>query len=95
VWGWLSAFRHSVKGDTVAALPIDLRDGSSLATSDSPPRNPRTVEEARAFVARVEALFLPWNIPALLTVSQTTVSSALATCLNFVAGRRSRDYFGV
>ena len=34
--------------------------------STSPPRNPRTVEEARAFVARVEALFMPWNIPALL-----------------------------
>jgi nuclear transport factor 2 (NTF2) superfamily protein len=34
--------------------------------SASPPRNPRTVEEARAFVARVEALFMPWNIPALL-----------------------------
>ena len=29
-------------------------------------RNPRTIEEARAFVARVEALFMPWNIPALL-----------------------------
>jgi nuclear transport factor 2 (NTF2) superfamily protein len=34
--------------------------------STSPPRNPRTVEEARALVARVEALFMPWNIPALL-----------------------------
>ena len=33
----------------------------------SPPaRNPRTVDEARAFVARVESLFMPWNIPALL-----------------------------
>jgi nuclear transport factor 2 (NTF2) superfamily protein len=39
---------------------------SSLAMSTSPPRNPRTVEEARAFVARVEALFMPWNIPALI-----------------------------
>jgi len=29
-------------------------------------RNPQTVEEARAFVAQVEALFMPWNIPALL-----------------------------
>ncbi|HZK89882.1 MAG TPA: nuclear transport factor 2 family protein [Stellaceae bacterium] len=28
--------------------------------------NPRTVEEARAFVARVESLFMPWNIEALL-----------------------------
>lgn len=32
----------------------------------SPPGNPRTAEEARALVARVEALFMPWNIPALL-----------------------------
>jgi nuclear transport factor 2 (NTF2) superfamily protein len=31
-----------------------------------PGHNPRTVEEARAFVAHVEALFMPWNIEALL-----------------------------
>ena len=30
------------------------------------PRNPRTVEEARAFVAYVESLFMPWNIDALV-----------------------------
>ena len=29
-------------------------------------RNPRTVEEARALVARVESLFMPWDIPGLL-----------------------------
>src|SRR5271166_16608 len=29
-------------------------------------RNPGTIEEARAFVAYVQALFMPWNIPALL-----------------------------
>ena len=29
-------------------------------------RNPQTLDEARAFVAQVEALFMPWNIPALL-----------------------------
>jgi nuclear transport factor 2 (NTF2) superfamily protein len=28
--------------------------------------NPRTVEEARAFVVHVESLFMPWNIDALL-----------------------------
>jgi nuclear transport factor 2 (NTF2) superfamily protein len=28
--------------------------------------NPQTIEEARAFVAHVESLFMPWNIPALL-----------------------------
>src|SRR5262249_5538468 len=29
-------------------------------------RNPGTFDEARAFVAHVESLFMPWNIPALL-----------------------------
>ena len=29
-------------------------------------RNPRTVEEARAFVHYVESLFMPWNIDALV-----------------------------
>ena len=29
-------------------------------------RNPRTVEDARAFVAHVESLFMPWNIDALV-----------------------------
>jgi len=31
-----------------------------------PGHNPRTAEEARAFVAHVESLFMPWNIEALL-----------------------------
>jgi nuclear transport factor 2 (NTF2) superfamily protein len=29
-------------------------------------RNPRTVEEARALVARVESLFMPWDIAGLV-----------------------------
>jgi nuclear transport factor 2 (NTF2) superfamily protein len=29
-------------------------------------RNPATIEEARAFVAHVQSLFMPWNIPGLL-----------------------------
>ncbi len=29
-------------------------------------RNPRTSEEARAFVTHVESLFMPWNIDALV-----------------------------
>jgi nuclear transport factor 2 (NTF2) superfamily protein len=29
-------------------------------------RNPRSLEEARAFVAHVEKLFMPWNIDALV-----------------------------
>ncbi len=31
-----------------------------------PDSNPRTVEEARAFVSRVESLFMPWDIEGLL-----------------------------
>src|ERR1700724_815129 len=31
-----------------------------------PGHNPRTAEEARAFVAQIEALFMPWDIDALL-----------------------------
>jgi nuclear transport factor 2 (NTF2) superfamily protein len=30
-------------------------------------RNPRTNEEARAFVSYVESLFMPWNVEALVT----------------------------
>lgn len=29
-------------------------------------RNPQTIEEARAFVAHVQSLFMPWNIAALV-----------------------------
>ena len=29
-------------------------------------RNPQTIDEARAFVAQVESLFMPWNLDALL-----------------------------
>src|SRR5262249_46160238 len=31
-----------------------------------PGRNPQTLDEARAFVAQVQSLFMPWNIEALL-----------------------------
>jgi nuclear transport factor 2 (NTF2) superfamily protein len=34
--------------------------------TNPPARNPGTVDEARAFVARVESLFMPWNVPALV-----------------------------
>src|SRR6266852_1551449 len=36
------------------------------AQRTQPGRNPRTAEEARAFVAHVESLFMPWNIDALV-----------------------------
>jgi len=32
----------------------------------APARNPCTVEEAQAFVAHVQSLFMPWNVPALV-----------------------------
>jgi nuclear transport factor 2 (NTF2) superfamily protein len=60
----LSAFRPPANGDTVTALPICLGNREHPGMSTSP--HPRTIEEARAFVACVEALFMPWNIPALL-----------------------------
>ena len=31
-----------------------------------PSRNPQTLDEARAFVAHVQSLFMPWNIPGLI-----------------------------
>jgi nuclear transport factor 2 (NTF2) superfamily protein len=31
-----------------------------------PDRNPATPEEARSFVARVQSLFMPWDIPGLV-----------------------------
>lgn len=34
--------------------------------TSKPDRNPRTIEEAQAFVAHVELLFMPWNVPALV-----------------------------
>src|SRR5215472_15924748 len=34
--------------------------------TSQPARNPRTLDEARALVAHVESLFMPWNVPALV-----------------------------
>ena len=31
-----------------------------------PTRNPQTLDEARAFVAHVQSLFMPWDIPGLI-----------------------------
>jgi nuclear transport factor 2 (NTF2) superfamily protein len=33
---------------------------------ESAARNPRTVEEARAFVKHVESLFMPWNVEGIV-----------------------------
>ena len=37
-----------------------------LADKTQSDRNPRTPEDARAFVSHVESLFMPWNIDALV-----------------------------
>ena len=34
--------------------------------TNPPAHNPRTVDEARALVAHVQSLFMPWNVPALV-----------------------------
>jgi nuclear transport factor 2 (NTF2) superfamily protein len=40
--------------------------GSLAAMTTQSAGNPRTIEEARTFVAHVESLFMPWNVPALV-----------------------------
>ena len=52
-----------------------LRHGAS--------RNPRTVEEARAFVQYVESLFMPWNIDALVDGFTEDCGCASARCRSF------------
>ncbi len=39
---------------------------SLTPTAKAEGRNPRTVEEARAFVKQVESLFMPWNVKGIL-----------------------------
>lgn len=39
---------------------------SANPTVNAEGRNPRTVEEARAFVKQVESLFMPWNVQGIL-----------------------------
>lgn len=39
---------------------------SVVTNSATTGRNPRTIDEARAFVAHVESLFTPWNLDGLL-----------------------------
>ena len=39
---------------------------TALANKKQSDRNPRTSEEAHAFVSYVESLFMPWNIDALV-----------------------------
>ena len=42
------------------------------ALREDAPHNPRTLDEARALVKRVEGLFMPWNIDALVDGSGGT-----------------------
>src|SRR5215469_17359516 len=62
-------------GHTVQRSPPTARSISVIPTTtasaksrgpEMPDCNPRTVEEARAFVAHVESLFMPWSIDGLL-----------------------------
>ena len=56
-----------------------------------PGRNPHTVEEARAFVAHVQSLFMPWDIEASSPALPRIASCVLATCPNSGARRRSKS----
>jgi nuclear transport factor 2 (NTF2) superfamily protein len=53
-------------------MPTSPAEGKPVAMQkeaaepDHNRRNPRTIEEARAFVSHVESLFMPWNVEALV-----------------------------
>jgi hypothetical protein len=58
-----------------------------------PDSNPRTVEEARAFVSRVESLFMPWDIDGLLAGFADDALSAAGTSRSSATRRRSKGCF--
>src|SRR5262249_46839494 len=51
---------------TAIHLPLERASMSNQPLRKEDERNPRTVEEARKFVAYVESLFTPWNVEALV-----------------------------
>ncbi|MGI8524698.1 MAG: nuclear transport factor 2 family protein [Pseudolabrys sp.] len=55
--------------------------------------NPRNVEEARAFVARVESLFMPWNIDALVNGFTEDCVVRFGTVPEFRGRAALRDFF--
>ena len=46
--------------------PVALQKDAAEPDHKGGDRNPRTIEEARAFVSHVESLFMPWNVEALV-----------------------------
>ncbi|HXW23310.1 MAG TPA: nuclear transport factor 2 family protein, partial [Xanthobacteraceae bacterium] len=56
-------------------------------------RNPRTVEEARAFVKHVESLFMPWNIEALVAGFADDCVVRFGTVPQFTGRAALRDFF--
>lgn len=56
-------------------------------------RNPRTVEEARAFVAYVESLFMPWNIEALVAGFTDDCVVRFGTVPELRGRQALRDFF--
>ncbi|HML13199.1 MAG TPA: nuclear transport factor 2 family protein [Xanthobacteraceae bacterium] len=55
--------------------------------------NPRTVEEARAFVAYVESLFMPWNIEALVAGFTDDCVVRFGTVPEFTGRKALREFF--
>jgi nuclear transport factor 2 (NTF2) superfamily protein len=56
-------------------------------------RNPRTVEEARAFVRHVESLFMPWNIDALVAGFTEDCVVRFGTVAEFSGRAALREFF--
>ena len=56
-------------------------------------RNPRTAEEARAFVKYVEQLFMPWNIDALVAGFTEDCVVRFGTVAEFSGRAALRDFF--
>jgi nuclear transport factor 2 (NTF2) superfamily protein len=56
-------------------------------------RNPRTVEEARAFVRHVESLFMPWNIDALVAGFTEDCVVRFGTVPEFSGRAALREFF--
>jgi nuclear transport factor 2 (NTF2) superfamily protein len=55
--------------------------------------NPRTVEEARAFVAHVQSLFMPWNIEALVAGFTDDCVVRFGTVPEFTGRKALREFF--
>jgi nuclear transport factor 2 (NTF2) superfamily protein len=56
-------------------------------------RNPRSAEEARAFVGHVESLFMPWNIDALVAGFTEDCVVRFGTVPEFSGRAALREFF--